>query len=98
MGCDIHTYREKFIDGKWVTADPWEADEYEDVDGRKAVPYKKAAFHDRNYNLFGLLAGVRNELPQSLAPRGMPWDASEEVRKACEDWDSDGHSHSYLYL
>lgn len=98
MGCDIHTYREKFVGGKWLTADPWVPYDYGEDDKGMEIPYDKVAFRDRNYNLFGLLAGVRRELPQSLPQRGIPWDACDEVRDASEIWDSDGHSHSYLYL
>ena len=93
MGCDIHCYKEKFVNGKWISTDIWEQE-----DGYKRVPYE-STFSDRNYNLFGLLSkGVRFEHQYSLEPRGMPFDPSEEVFMAYSDWDSDGHSHSYLYL
>lgn len=99
MGCDIHTYREKQVSGQWLTADPWEKYEYSEDDKGQRVPYEKHAYSGRNYNLFGLLAGVRNrEGKTQLAPRGIPWDASPEVRQAAADWDSDGHDHTYLYL
>lgn len=99
MGCDIHTYKEKFIDGKWVTADEWEPYDYGEGAAGKSIPYNKQAYSDRNYNLFGLLAGVRNrEGTLTLVPRGIPFDVSPEVQYANEKWDADGHSHSYLYL
>lgn len=99
MGCDIHTYREKFIDGKWATADEWEPYDHGDGENGMQIPWKKTAFSGRNYNLFGLLAGVRNrEDSFALAQRGIPFDACPEVISANEKWDSDGHSHTYLYL
>lgn len=97
MGCDIHTYKEKFVDGRWQTADEWVP--YDNEEKTLEVPYKKHAYTGRNYNLFGLLAGVRNrEGTLTLAPRGIPFDVSPEVQAANESWDADGHSHSYLYL
>lgn len=99
MGCDIHTYREKHVNGQWVTADEWEEEDYGDGEKSRDVPYEKR-FTDRNYNLFGLLAkGTRGyEFPASMEARGLPFDASSDVKQAAEQWDGDGHSHSYLYL
>lgn len=55
----------------------------------------------RHYDLFAVLAGVRNygdrQLPIS-SPRGLPPDVSSLIQKASDRWDSDGHSHSYLTL
>lgn len=97
MGCDIHAYKEKFINGKWQTADVWEPYDYGEEKGQD-VPFSKR-FHGRNYNLFGLLAGVRNRQGDvQLTPRGIPFDVSPEVQAENERWDADGHSHSYLYL
>jgi hypothetical protein len=99
MGCDIHTYREKYVDGKWLSADPWEASDYGDDEKRNEIPYEKRAYTGRNYNLFGLLAGVRNREDNfSLKQRGLPFDVSPEVQQDAAEWYSDGHSHSYLYL
>lgn len=98
MGCDIHAYKEKLVCGKWLTADEWKDEEYGDEKSRD-VPWQKR-FTNRNYNLFGLLAkGTRGyEFAASMAPRGLPFDLSPDVRQAAEQWDSDGHSHSFLYL
>jgi hypothetical protein len=99
MGCDIHAYKEKFIDGRWLTADAWEAYDYGDDDKGKSVPYEKRPYTGRNYVLFGILSkGVRSEHAISFPERGMPFDASSEVAADSDRWDSDGHSHSYLYL
>lgn len=58
---------------------------------------KKGDFYDgRNYNLFSVLAGVRNrhEIIPICEPRGLPEDVSESVREdECYD-----HSHSWLTL
>jgi hypothetical protein len=96
MGCDIHLYKEKFIAGKWVTADEWESYDYGDDDKGSDVPFEKR-FTDRNYNLFGLLCkGVRREYEFSFTPRGFPLTASPEVSSIFDDCDD--HNHSYLFL
>lgn len=98
MGCDIHLYREKHVDGRWVTADTWEPFDYGGGDKGQQVPYH-STYNGRNYKLFAILSeGVRGESPFSFKPRGMPLIASDEVRQACDVWCGDGHSHSYLYL
>ena len=93
MGCDIHLYKEKQINGKWVAADEWvDGDDGQEVDWRKQ-------FHGRNYKLFGLLCrGVRTEHALSFKARGMPTDACPEVAGKAAQWDCDGHNHSYLYV
>lgn len=53
----------------------------------------------RNYQLFALLANIRNEdgdtVPVSL-PKGMPVDPSLITKLSCEQFGRDGHSHSWL--
>jgi len=94
MGCDIHLYREKHVNGKWLTADEWTRE-----DNYFHVKYEKQAFHGRDYNLFGFLSkGVRTEHEFSFNERGIPFDSCAEISEVSEEWDSDGHSHSYLYL
>lgn len=94
MGCDIHLYREKNVEGKWLAADKWSND-----DGYPSVKYEDQYFTDRNYQLFGLLArGVREEHDFSFAKRGLPFDACEEIKRCSDNWGCDGHSHSYLFL
>ncbi|SAL26129.1 hypothetical protein [Caballeronia telluris] len=98
MGCDIHLYKEKFVEGKWVTADEWEAYDFGDDDKGIEVPWKKR-FTERNYQLFGLLSkGVRSVHPFSFEPRGLPFDPCAEIAQEAERWGEDGHSHSYLFL
>lgn len=98
MGCDIHLYKEKMIDGKWVSADTWVKEDDGDGAEYSEVPWRER-FTDRNYNLFGLLCrGVRSEHPYSFTERGMPFDACTEIAENSNRWGCDGHSHSYLYL
>jgi hypothetical protein len=94
MGCDIHLYREKYVDGKWVSADEWQID-----DGDLTVPYEKLAYTGRNYCLFGFLSdGVRTHHDFSFLERGIPFDACQQIAECSDRWNSDGHSHSYLFL
>lgn len=96
MGCDIHLYREKHVEGKWLAADKWSKDEDGDY---LRVDYDDQYFTDRNYELFGLLAkGVRREHEFSFEKRGLPFDACDEIKACAGDWDCDGHSHSFLFL
>lgn len=67
----------------------------------------------RNYDLFGMLADVRNgvgfagcDMGDGFVPvlgrekpaRGVPSDASPEYVAEVGSWDVDGHSHSWLTL
>jgi hypothetical protein len=97
MGCDIHMYKEKQVNGVWLTADEWQSYDYGDGDAGMEVDWGKQ-FSARNYNLFGLLAEVRTEHAFSFKRRGIPFNVSPEVRAAAEYDGADGHSHSYLYL
>lgn len=102
MGCDIHFYVERRELGKWVTCDTWEDD-----DGDLHVPYQKSFYHDRNYDLFAILADVRNgrgfagvKTGEGFVPiadqRGIPDDACAQYKTAAESYGADGHSHSWL--
>lgn len=96
MGCDIHLYKEKMVDGKWVSADEGWCDEYDE--GYVDVPYENR-FTGRDYDLFGLLCdGVRRNHPFAFKERGLPFNTCEEVKSLSDKWGSDGHSHSYIYL
>ena len=53
----------------------------------------------RHYNLFGLLAGVRNYNIKPIAPpRGFPKDVSKSITEGYNSWGSDAHSASWLTL
>lgn len=99
MGCDIHMFKEKLVDGKWVTADEWSAYDYGDDEKGMEVPFQKR-FTERNYDLFSILASVRTRNATGLeqAPRGLPFDVSPEVAADFERWVGDAHSESFMYL
>jgi hypothetical protein len=91
MGCDIHLFVEKRVNGRWVKAEKWSEDEY--VLGR-------------NYSLYAILADVRNGTAYYTSdindrfvpidmPRGLPEDVSPEIRAKSTKWVY-GHSHSHL--
>lgn len=51
---------------------------------------------NRNYALFGVLAGVRwNDAPVIHPPRGVPDDASDKYRLIVAEWAEDAHTHSW---
>lgn len=55
----------------------------------------RGTFEDRNYTLFAALAGVRGEGPD---PLGLPPDVADTTKFHSDEWDCDGHSHSYVPL
>lgn len=108
MGCDIHLYVEtRHADGTWKTADKWKSDEYDEDSNVLTVDYKDQFYSDRNYNLFSILADVRNgsgfagvktgEGFNVIAPpRGVPADACPEYLAYQKEYGCGGHSHGYL--
>jgi hypothetical protein len=80
MGCDIHLYAEIQNGDEWVSIDHWTADE--DNAGRLRVDFEDALYRNRNYELFALLANVRN-LPDryhnSNKPNWVSCDGGERV-------------------
>ncbi len=99
MGCDVHMFAEVKKDGSWQKVGKifkgWN-------DKPTDEPY-----HHRNYDLFAILANVRNgegfagidtgDGFMSIAmPRDLPLDVSAEIKKESDDWNGDGHSHSYF--
>jgi len=107
MGCDIHMFCEEsvVINGSrlWVSADHFELNPYYRKDGwDDEREYNLVElFGDRNYFMFTSLCGVRDytELsPKISEPRGVPDDATELVKRECDEIDCDGHSHSFVTL
>jgi hypothetical protein len=106
MGCDIHLHVEKKVDGQW---NRWERTEVVTWPSGYRTAENYYGYSGRNYDLFGMLADVRNGRgfagcdtgdgfkPISM-PKGFPEDASYEVEKDKDCWEGDGHSHSYLTL
>jgi hypothetical protein len=106
MGCDIHLYTEALqtVNGKakWVNVDNWRFNPWytngSDGESKMAV---QSVYGNRNYDLFTLLAGVRDYSGESKCidePRGIPSDVSPQTKAEINKWDSDGHSHSWLTL
>lgn len=128
MGCDIHLFVEKRFfkyddeekeNGVWVSADKWSINEYyylypDDKESMLHVDRDDCFYTGRNYDLFAILANVRNGhgfigcdtgdgfIPIFFIPismpRDLPGDISPEVKAQADDWGADGHSHSWLTL
>jgi hypothetical protein len=83
MGCDIHCVAEKFSDGKW-----------------EAMPLEPRPFDMRGYGVFAFLAGVRNYsgVTPISEPKGFPADASKAALAWADEYGTDGHSHSWLWM
>lgn len=83
MGCDIHLYFEKKNEDN-----TWEAIE---IDPR-LIP------DDRNYAVFGFLAGIRDdEVEPQFAGRGIPLDTSLPSKKNGDFYIGDfGFTYAYL--
>lgn len=95
MGCDIHWYSETKKDGKWECdqAASFEKDEDPDYEHHDMHNFPNRG---RDYWLFGLLANVRVDIPYGFEAKGIPEELSPEVGTIFAEWDSNGHSHSYL--
>ncbi len=109
MGCDIHFYVERKVDNVWCSADRWEPNPDADEEGQPSltITYSERFYSDRNYDLFSILADVRNgsgfagcDTGDGFVPidepRGLPADVSEEVLADSISWNGDGHSHSWF--
>lgn len=109
MGCDIHFYVEKRVAGQWVAVDKFKREEPEEGEthGRLYVEYGTGFYSGRNYDLFAILADVRNGrgfagiktgegFNPIASPRGIPEDASTEYKTIADDYGRDGHSHSHM--
>lgn len=108
VGCDIHFYVERLVNGKWESADKWTPDQYAEADEKPlALDYDNSFYHDRNYDLFAILADVRNgqgfagcDTGDGFVPiseqRGLPDDVTAIVKEQSDNYGCDGHSHSWL--
>lgn len=109
MGCDIHLYVEKRKRnaGGWVSADKWTPSPYEFDKGLLRVDYDDRFYSGRNYDLFAILANVRNGIGFAglttgmgfvpiAEPRGLPKDVCASVKAESDLWGIDGHSHSWF--
>lgn len=112
MGCDIHMRVEVRRDGKWerveqVPTRPCSWREEGDHAGCwncQGTGVVQRPYHDRNYTVFSVLAGVRNDgyVTPIAAPRGLPDDVTRAAPKVNEDgddesqWEYGDHSFSWL--
>lgn len=124
MGCDIHIFVEKKENNEWKPVkgvnmpdyyyyqqraregNKWAEQEFERI---KDGHYKDWIYSGRNYNLFSILADVRNgygfagiitggRFNVIKEPQGLPDDVSNLVKNDYEEWGCDAHSASYLTL
>ena len=96
MGCDIHSFAERKVNGKQEkVGDHFSLGEWE----RKYYKKEKGEnpFDWRSYSMFAFLADVRNydHCEPISEPKGLPTDISGEVREEYGDG-SDWHSASHL--
>ena len=74
----------------------WSEVEFE---GKLPNLYTDTPYDSRNYEVFGVLAGVRGEENGVIDyPRYLPEDVSEEIKNEHERWDLDAHSTTYYTL
>jgi hypothetical protein len=98
MGCDIHAHVEQRdqATGQWrKVTDLFPLDDFDRKFYGKEMGDEP--FGWRNYGMFGFFADVRNYSHSPvLAPcRGVPDDASPEVRDDWEEWGVDAHSATW---
>lgn len=89
MGCDIHSYPERKVDGQWMACEgTFGTEKYPDVE----------PFAWRDYSVFAFLAGVRNysDVIPITEPRGLLDDVSQYVANEYETWGCDAHTPSWL--
>lgn len=114
MGCDIHMYVEVKQHGKdiWETVGKVFENEFYDKNKLVTIDADGYSFRERftlhpytgrNYDLFGILANVRNgtwgeEISPISLPKGLPKDAGDFTKKEYADWNGDAHSCSWLTL
>lgn len=113
MGCDIHMYAEVKNSGIWHTVGRIFKDDYHRPENLTTIRryddgsewennklYTLHPYHDRNYRLFSILAGVRNSdgIVPIANPRGIPNDVSKFVKHEVKEYGDNGHSHSWLSL
>lgn len=97
MGCDIHLFAEVRRNGKWAQVQHAPSGS---VDDDPIEGYGDTFYSGRSYDLFTLLADVRTRphITPISPPRGTPEDVSPSIASIVEQWDGDGHSHSYFTL
>lgn len=97
MGCDIHTFVEKRVNGQWLAAEQLE--EADEGETHQHLPKTRSFTGGRDYRLFGLLSGVRCDWGMKIIPDAdmcIPEDASAEVKAEHAWWDSDAHTEGWV--
>ena len=84
MGCDIHYSVEVFDDAKTKR---W-----------IQTNFRIYSLDNRDYAIFGKLAAIRYETDESIQAKGQPKDISRGAEMEIEEWDIDGHSHTWFDL
>ena len=102
MGCDIHTHVEYYgVSSKeWIDCNHYRRNKYYSFDeGEKEFDVIEVCGL-RNYNLFAVLADVRNYAGTEYIdePRGIPDDCNKYIKEDFERWGYDAHSASYFTL
>jgi len=110
MGCDIHMFSERkpqrpaMDEDKevWENCDLFTMNKYFERDNEEGESQFNVVevCGGRNYDLFGVLANVRNERDNNFIcePKGIPSDCCAYIMEQQEYWGGDGHSHSWLTL
>lgn len=62
------------------------------------VLHSEDIYDGRNYELFGILAGVRGNITPISYPKGLPFDVTDEVKSLYESWEGCAHSASWITL
>lgn len=106
MGCDIHMYVEvRGEGGVWRMVRPEPAKEINPGDPWGDPPWRCVLddgedgwewFETRNYDLFGVLSGVRRDVRHTVATPGIPSDVSDRFRDEFHNWG--GHTPCYMTL
>lgn len=100
MGTDIHVnveVRSKET-GKWerlTVKNPYKT--WKDYETGKTEMLDLEAYSGRDYELFGILAGVRNDTyPQIMDVRGLPSDVSDGTRAEYDKYADAWHTCSWM--
>jgi hypothetical protein len=101
MGCDIHLFVEKRIEGRWEPVSVpkgWDPGAEEWIAKCPNTTISPEWYPHRHYGLFARLADVRNRdnVAPLDAPRGLPTDVSVGVKQEWDDGYRDWHSASWF--
>ncbi|EAG1729779.1 hypothetical protein [Listeria monocytogenes] len=100
---------ERRENGVWISADKWSVNEEKalyqvnstiDNNWHFHVADDDKVYKGRNYDLFAILAGVRNynKLTPISYPKGLPDDVCMAIKKEHDCWEDNAHSQSYVTL